>query len=85
MATPVPRVSVESPTVLQVGGSPAGSLPLEEEGAMELCWAGIQPATLARGWCVSWEQREPCVAALACLGSMREMPCCNLMSFIHLA
>lgn len=67
-----------------VGGSPAGSLPSEEEQAMGFCWAGFQAAALARGGHVSWEQREPCVAALTCLGSMHETSCCNLLSLVCL-
>lgn len=39
-------------------GSPAGSLPSEEEQAMKLCWAGFQAAALARVGCVCWGQRE---------------------------
>lgn len=68
-----------------VSSSPAGSLPSDEEQAMGFCWAGFQAAALARGGHVSWEQREPCVTALTCLGSMHETPCCNLMSLVRLA
>lgn len=39
-------------------GSPAGSLPSEEEQAMKLCWAGFQAAALARVGRVCWGQRE---------------------------
>lgn len=65
-----------------VGGSPAGSLPSEEEQAMGLCWAGFQAAALARGGCVCWEQREPCVTSM---GSMHETPCCSFRGLVSLA
>lgn len=73
------------PPCLAVGGCPAGSLPSEEEQAMGLCWGGFQAAAPVRGGQVSWGQREPCVTAITCTGSLHETPCCNLMSLVSLA
>lgn len=68
------------PPCLAVGGCPAGSLLSEEEQAMGLCWAGFQAAAPVRGG-----QREPCVTAITCTGSLHETPCCDLMSLVSLA
>lgn len=56
-----------------------------EEQAVGLCWAGYQAAALARGECVCWGQREPCVTTITCPGSVHETSCCSSRGLVSLA